>query len=140
MNEADWISCIHVPFDTATEGWTGGFPWKAYFYGRLLIMEALLVLSQLVVFILCSENLFYKAESFLRGVGGRVTSLVPRTSSELYFGMGPTLAGSTALCMCCCGVAALLAKLWDMLHSHISTGLRAGVSLSSSSAKRKEKI
>lgn len=39
---------------------------------RFSIMEALLVLSQLVMFILCSENLLYKAESFLSGVGGRV--------------------------------------------------------------------
>lgn len=69
-------------------------------------MEALLVLSQLVVFILCSENLFYKAESFLPGVGGRVTSLVPRTSSELYLGMGPALAGRTVYgLLWCCSIA-----------------------------------
>lgn len=62
-------------------------------------MEALLALSQLVVFISYSENLFYKAESLLPGMGGRLTSLwfpEPPLSCTL----GWDKPWQTALCMC----------------------------------------
>ena len=42
---------------------------------RTSVTEAMLALSQLLVFMLCSDILFSEAESLLPGVGGRLTSL-----------------------------------------------------------------
>lgn len=54
---------------------------------RFSITEAMLDLSQLAVSIPCSRILFSKTETLLQGWEGAHQSVVPRTSSVLYFGM-----------------------------------------------------
>lgn len=72
---------------------------------RFSIMEALLVLSQLVMFILCSENLLYKAESFLSGVGGRVRGSQNLLWALIWDGANP--GKQHCVCMCCVFAASL---------------------------------